>query len=394
MFVARALVIIFSALMASGPISPLGQSMSSEDTDKVMRKSYEFLERLDKQQFILIIGDLGGERSELSRFLRNDRTPILGENRFQFPRFDEDNKTGVMIIDWPVFNEPIIPPIQVDLMRAFVTKKIFDKASFLKILIVAPDDIKKNSNANILLSTFTKLAKVLYVNCDAFYYSIGIIGSVTSEQDETEYKAVLHAILNSLKHSEALLRDRSFSVFESGLEQQDEKTKLHSNSLYQRRSLLISHVRENYAFEVFMRPGSNENLWTQEKREKLRSFVFDKLSFSSPTKKELYQVVVTRATENYAYMNLDKFNNKSLATALRDRIVTTVLQTDFYKGNVGQINVFLSPDTKKPIDISTITKYYEDFISKIQDMNEEEFSAYLFELSPHAERRWTHQLVG
>ncbi|CAB3388431.1 Hypothetical predicted protein [Cloeon dipterum] len=117
---------------------PLSNTIN-ENLNNILKFTYDVTPAQNMSDVILILGDLDGEPCELSRFLRNNRTPVE-ERGFRFPSYDADIETGILIIDVPSFNDYQIDEVY-DLITAFTNKIIFDHADRLKIVLVVPDDI-------------------------------------------------------------------------------------------------------------------------------------------------------------------------------------------------------------------------------------------------------------
>ncbi|CAB3384935.1 Hypothetical predicted protein [Cloeon dipterum] len=135
-----ALLLIFAsiALKNCTPTdSPAGGVKTWKNVTDLLEVSYDLINLQDKTDFILIIGDLDGERCELSRFLRNDLAPVE-KDTLTFPHYDVDWESDTVIIDLPSFDEEK-DNIVADIMHAFINKIIFERAERLKIVIVVPD---------------------------------------------------------------------------------------------------------------------------------------------------------------------------------------------------------------------------------------------------------------
>ncbi|CAB3388742.1 Hypothetical predicted protein [Cloeon dipterum] len=108
------------------------------NVEEYMKKTFDFFYKTDHQEFLLILGDVDGESSELSLFLmgaRKQPQPAKRRtNQRPHPFFAVDNQTNVLIVDMPNFGD--FYDVHIDIMMAFTYKLIFEKAEALHILLM------------------------------------------------------------------------------------------------------------------------------------------------------------------------------------------------------------------------------------------------------------------
>ncbi|CAB3377306.1 Hypothetical predicted protein [Cloeon dipterum] len=96
-------ILAYSVLLvgtSSSDFSP-PESVNWTYVEEYMKKIFNFFYKTEHEDFLLILGDANGERSELSRFLTgtDETQPFLSHHLF----IAVDNRTGVVIFDMPTF---------------------------------------------------------------------------------------------------------------------------------------------------------------------------------------------------------------------------------------------------------------------------------------------------
>ncbi|CAB3368649.1 Hypothetical predicted protein [Cloeon dipterum] len=344
--------------------------------NKVLKSTFDLSQELYRnKEYILIISDIDGEQRELSRFLRNERNPFTEpNNRFRLSTFKTDNETGILIIDLPLFNE-FKNNIVVDISNAFTLKLILSLADRLKIVLVMPDDIRGDSNAvKKFLLGLMKLVETLDENYISFLDSTMVVGTMTPKNNTNPEETK-----EDVKNFSYFLLDYLVTDLE---ESKDSNIGNKSLKFY----LRMKHLISNIAIGVFKRQGRNSSLWSEKNQKELRHIIFDKLSFSAPVNKDHYQIVLQYKTLDYISNNPRLFKNKKLMKRLSDKIIDSILEIDFYKGNDAHLKMLSSH--KNPQQ-SLVTSFYDIFTSRIQGMTDKQFyGEYLSPLDARTRDRW------
>ncbi|CAB3384934.1 Hypothetical predicted protein [Cloeon dipterum] len=158
-------------------------------------------------------------------------------------------------------------------------------------------------------------------------------------------------------------------------------------SLLPNRRALMDYVMDNYAFEVFKRPGTNNLLWSEENRETLRNAIFNKLSYSTPVNKEDYLVVVESKAKDLIVHSQKLHDNKDFLKTLTDKIVISVLDNDFltdqHNAHMEMLNLLQNRGS------SLVTSSFDNFIIRIGKMSDKQFEEYLTATLDHKnKKRW------
>ncbi|CAB3384937.1 Hypothetical predicted protein [Cloeon dipterum] len=325
-----------------------------------MQTFFDTLLPLKSQECILILGDRNDVQDyELSRFLRRDNTPVVKSKLdVQYPRFDKDNATDIVLIDFPMYDE--FHNITTDIMFAFIEKLIFDEALRLKILLVVPDYF--NAQSFRFSKIVSKLVAVLDHNSPSYFNSIGVIGAIRQGNQKITEKKVLNIARSMIKDLQSDnmedLHDILYKLTDPDLKIYGEGT----SEFLERRKTLMSKILENDAFAIFRRRRKRDKSWAPvNEGRRLRGLVFEKLSYASPDVKVHYRVVVDKITYHFVSQSLEFTHDKDYVKSLAIKVAKYVVAKDF--DDCDRHSVDNNP--------------YHRYIEMIVVMSHEEFGDYM-----------------
>ncbi|CAB3388745.1 Hypothetical predicted protein [Cloeon dipterum] len=313
------LIFVPVVLLTCASSSEYPSPVMNEHTEEYLKRTFEFFDQIDTRNFLLILGDLEGEQSnELSLFLTDDQTSY-GEriNQVLYPFVLMDNQTSVLIMDLPFFDES--RSVHQDIMLAFTHKLIFEKAEKLRILIVVPDEGKKEI---IRFSKLVvKLVALLNENLEEVSSSITLVGALQPGGSRKQVLTMLRDVVKTLQDDMSFMSDTISEIYGNN---SAEDNKWIQNKLWWTQELMFSIGDENL-FAVFRRPGKNGTFWSEENRKNL--------------------LIVDRRTKDFISSSegLEYYSRtRSVLRNVTQTIVTSLLEIEFLRHNKAYLNVLLS----------------------------------------------------
>ncbi|XP_065346091.1 uncharacterized protein LOC135943477 [Cloeon dipterum] len=298
---------------------------------RYMKSIFNFLERTDNDEFLLILGDSDGESSELSLFLtgaRNQTKPAKRYNQIHFPFFAVDKQTGVLVIDLPNF-DVVFHNVYVDLVMAFTHKLIFEKAKSLQILLVMPDKGKKEIVRFWRLAM--KLVAILDENLEDVSSSIALVGVSKPMRSRKKVLMMLEDVVKTLQKDTDFMKDTLSATYGSM------SAEWIKHQIWWTQELMFIIMEEDL-FAVFQRPGKNGTFWSEKIRKHLRELFFETDDYGI-----VYQdlkVIVDGRTKDYI-SNIDTsvFVNNGVLRRCTKKIGTVQLPGFHTNSNITQLKL-------------------------------------------------------
>jgi len=207
------------------------------------------------------------------------------------PNIDEDPQTGILIVDCAGFQDTRSP--ELDLLAAFLNKKVVDNGVRIKIIIIENFINLQLSVSRIgFTNTLKHVANLIGSNLHSFNGSIGLVANKI--ESTRKDKTVMRSIKEFLKTTSKYLEGEQQKAENSG--------DLISSDVLLKQYYIVDYLLKGNNFALFRRPREIGDPWKLEPLAKnyaqIRNLTFHKLNFTSDLKNK-FEVAVAPATINY-----------------------------------------------------------------------------------------------
>ncbi|CAB3386670.1 Hypothetical predicted protein [Cloeon dipterum] len=313
-------ITIFFGLLAysSGakPLDNIYYSTNASAINEYLKTAYQHIDlKGNGSNFVLFLGDLDGR-------------PLVADNvinNIRYPSFEGYKET--LLVDFPAFNAN--RGVVTDLEDALITKKIFEMAARVKIILVMPCSVKSNTKI------FTNMVDRLINNFDinSLFGSVGVVCEISPLQINSE---------NVMKMMRDLINLWGINnVNLCNIEKGKKSPNNDKIQLYSRTSEFMQHLRNQSSFTSFRRTGENRNAWSNEiQRESLRNFIFNHLNFSSQLSQNK-NPILTNETLVYVLRNSNVFINESKLICVQSELIEHTVLRVSTNSSVHDLNSFI-----------------------------------------------------